>query len=768
LQAGIVNWFLGIGANACLVLGSYWLARAAFGQPRGLPALLGTAVLFWTGCTLGLEVLGIFGHIMPAFLLAAGAVVLAAGGLARVLRGLRTAQATSQEAPSRLDFCALLCLSLVLAAGLFLGLRSLLLAVKVVSDGPIYHLYFAVRWWKAERLMLIAAPFGENAATYFPANGDLWFTWLMATWGGDRLARVGQAPFLALAGLAAYACARLLGRGPSASAIATCWFLSSTAFLIFSFEPNVDTIFVAGYMLAVFFFLRGVRQEGETPAIALGGLSAGLALGVKPVGLVFVPPLVAFALLQALRSTSPTRVKIARTIAIGALPLVTAGYWFARNLLVTGNPVYPLEVKLFSHTIWPGWYGPAAMRRSVYYIPITDWRALGDTLLAVLDPRLAPIWLAALCLGLTWPPRRVRNKEQDRAIALLSALAVLNILLYWLCIPYRTQQRFMLQALGVAVAPLAKLLDRSVWLRLLATALLALHLLTPQIWPFAAREDAIWWDLSRSIPNAVDAPLPFFSRLGAAFAVSPPGRSSTGLFTMVAIVAAALALTWAWSALGRRPGRLLGQGIVALTAAGTFILAGWFDFHLSGLDQKRFQFYPPFPDFYLGWVNFEARSSPRGTRVAYAGTNLPYYLLGNHLRNEVRYVNVDEHRDWLMHDYHREALRRGRGTWPNPRPGWDRARPNYDAWAENLAREGIQLLVVTRVNPAEGVHNVADEDGFPIERVWADSHPDRFEPLYGRAEHDPWFRLYGFRSNRTEHGAGGHIYRKRLERRSGT
>ena len=58
--------------------------------------------------------------------------------------------------------------------------------------------------WQAGRLFLVAAPFGENAATYFPANGDLLFTWLLASWGGDRLARVGQAPFLVLAAVAAY------------------------------------------------------------------------------------------------------------------------------------------------------------------------------------------------------------------------------------------------------------------------------------------------------------------------------------------------------------------------------------------------------------------------------------------------------------------------------------------------------------------------------------------------------------------------------------
>jgi hypothetical protein len=112
------------------------------------------------------------------------------------------------------------------------------------------------------------------------------------------------------------------------------------------------------------------------------------------------------------------------------------------------------------------------------------------------------------------------------------------------------------------------------------------------------------------------------------------------------------------------------------------------------------------------------------------------------LRNEVRYINVNGHRDWLMHDYHREAMTGGLGHWPNSRPGWDRFRTDYSAWIENLDAEGIQLLVVTRVNPAEGAHNVADSEGFPIERRWADAHPERFVRLYGQDERDPWFRLY--------------------------
>jgi hypothetical protein len=161
-----------------------------------------------------------------------------------------------------------------------------------------------------------------------------------------------------------------------------------------------------------------------------------------------------------------------------------------------------------------------------------------------------------------------------------------------------------------------------------------------------------------------------------------------------------------------------------------------------GSISPRSLFFPHFPDFQAGWMQLDARSGPGGSRVAYAGTNLPYYLMGVDLRNDVRYENIDGRRDWLMHDYHRRAREQGRGLWPTPRPGWDRMEGDYGAWLANLEADRIQLLVVTRVNLGEGLHNAADAENFPIERQWADAHPEVFEPLYGVAERDPWFRLY--------------------------
>jgi hypothetical protein len=735
--------WLGLLADGLLISGAWWLAAHGLRQTGTVDRILATAVLALTACLAGLEVLGTAG------LLAIGPLIVWAGAfwsIGLALRWLRPASplAATRETPTPEHWRAdvLFSLGMVLWTAAAMGMESLLLPVKVVSDGPIYHLYFAARWWKAARLLLVAAPFGENAATYFPANGDLWFTWLMVTWNGDRLARIGQVPFLFLAAVAVYGIARRLGASRNSTLVAICWFVTSTPLLVFTFEANVDTIFVAAYLISVFFVLRALADDGGLPAFGLAGMAAGIALGTKPVGVVFVPPLILLVLTAtAIRTGSVKRVT-AVTAAVLAAMFLTSAFWFGRNLLLTGNPLYPLHVAIWGRTILPGWYGRDAMRFSPYYLPISEWRALVDTLLAAMDPRLAPIWLAAM-LG-AWAIGARRDPERDGWTWAVTALALLNVVLYWICIPYRTQQRFMLQALGLLAIPLARSFDRWPWLRLVASALLTLHLLTPQAWPVALRDEDIPWDFSVLIPSAFPGPL------RALRSVEQSGRwrlefaSGPDLFIMLGAACCSMAAVWSfarWRASLR--GRWLYRGLLAGGAVG---LLGLTALGTGALEaDPRLLIYPAFLDYYRGWQNLEGRSGPSGSRVAYAGTNIPYYLMGGGLRNEVRYVNIDGHADWLLHDYHRAASARGEPTWPNARPGWDRGSPDYQAWLANLRAQRIQLLVVTKVNPGEGPHNVADAEGFPIERVWADRHPDLFEPLYGLRERDPLFRLYRLR-----------------------
>src|SRR4029077_3049838 len=70
---------LGMGMNGVLLLGSYWIARDGFRQPRGLNRALASAVVFWTACTLGSELLGIVGALAQGPLLGWAVVVAGIG-----------------------------------------------------------------------------------------------------------------------------------------------------------------------------------------------------------------------------------------------------------------------------------------------------------------------------------------------------------------------------------------------------------------------------------------------------------------------------------------------------------------------------------------------------------------------------------------------------------------------------------------------------------------------------------------------------------------
>jgi hypothetical protein len=723
--------------NGALGVAGYWAARYGFGMPAGLPRGLAAFTVAWAWATLGMEVLGLAGFLNYGALLAwtAAGLIIAWAFRSHDVRPSTAGRSLQADQGEAWEPEAIVAVGLVVWAAAIWGLGSLLGPVKVVSDAPIYHLYFAVQWWKAGRLCIVPAPFGETVVSYFPAVGDLWFTWLVAAWGGERLAKVGQLPFLVVAAFAAYASARRLGARVSAAIIAATWFAGVFPFLLFSTEANVDTIFVAAYLLAAYFFLRLALNDEGTSDLVLGALALGGVLGTKPSGFVFGGLLLGVAALVVWLRRASLRETLENLALLVVLPLVMVGYWYGRNAWLTGNPLYPLQVRVLGKVWLAGWYGPEVMTQSQYYIARDNWRALGDILLAVFDPRQLPFW--AVASGGAWSLGR-RKTNLDGFVWAFSALALANVATYWIAVPYRSQQRFMLQACGLLVVPLSRLLDRARLLRVVAVALLAMHLVTAQSWPFGPAERDPPWDLTRLVPNVVDplVAIPYLVKVRRGELVDPD--DITGSLAILALGVLALAGAWLWSRPGRRGQVRAVAGTIVLGAA-AIALAYPFQ------SDPRGSFYPGFADYYRGWMQLDAVAGASGARIAYAGTNLPYYLFGVGLRNEVRYVNVDEHRAWLMHDYHRRARARGESGWPNPWPGWDRQFPSYDAWLANLRAERIDLLVVASRGRRPRELPDADAERFPIERRWAEAHPESFEPLYGVAERDSKFRIYRVR-----------------------
>src|SRR5690606_11383413 len=99
----------------------------------------------------------------------------------------------------------------------------------------------------------------------------------------------------------------------------------------------VDIAYAAALLLALYFVVAPLSKA----RIACAGLAIGLLLGIKPTS----PPAVALLSLVLL-----VRSLRARLFAPSLLALLVAAVWggetYVRNLVVYGNPIWPISLKV--------------------------------------------------------------------------------------------------------------------------------------------------------------------------------------------------------------------------------------------------------------------------------------------------------------------------------------------------------------------------------------------------------------------------------------
>lgn len=705
-----------VAANAAFWTGIALLVRRSPGHGI-VGRVLAIAVVGFCAVVLSLEVLGAMGLIRPAAVTA----ICYLTGVLGVLRWWTDAAPDDTHpghpclvvpARRRESVLSLVALGLAAWAALLYLLLGVVFPVEPVSDAPIYHLPFAARWTRSGWLELVATPFGEEGATYFPANGDLWLTWLMST-GATALAPAGQWPFLVLGATALYGLARRAGAPwPPAVLPAALW-VGMPLTLTQSSVANIDLIWAAFYLVAVYFVLQWL--DGPDAAIRaplyLCALASGIVAGTKTIGAVLVAVLF-LPVVVALARSRPSPHRLA--LLILAL-LVPSAYWYGRNVWLTGNPLYPLQLSLFGHVWADGWYGRAAMEATAYHLPVTAWRAFGARLWLVAGGIGLTLALTGVVAGGVLALRSYVEPVSRRALAMCSSLAIAHAAVYWFVSPYNTQERFLAAGLGLALVPLAIVAAMEPLAHVALCLLLA--------WQLAVTRHGGAFTLLRLEDNPL--------AIGAVWAP---------LFVPAAITVAAVALTWAPRARGMTAGIAIVLGCYASARPASTWLA----------EHPPLQFYPRSgfaARLFPGWEILERAASPAGSRIAYAGTNLPYYLLGTGLRNEVHYVNIDGRPEWLPHDYHRDR-RRHAGLPParDPWPQWYRANADFAAWDADLRRRGVEFLFIARENRHGRLEDRPGElPPFPIEKAWADAHPERFTdlgPFRLPSDAIPWVRVY--------------------------
>jgi len=418
---------------------------------------------------------GVFGMTMTPWL--AWIVLLAAVGaavaLARQFRRVplipdEPIDAASPHRPGRLMTGFLI---LIFAAAALTYLQMWVVAVlRPVYDwdGLGYHIPAIHRWVQAGRVCWvdIEHPYCNGFPMAVEASAFL----VRAALSTDRLIDAGTLWYLPHGFLGLAAMARALGARGVWPPLAGALFLMVPLVVGQSASCYVDAAFactVIGTVAAasLLFARRGISSWRLW---LLWGLNLGLMLGSKGTGILFAGLCGAVVLMGVLWTCAGWRRRaIVGLLAAVGIAVAVGGYWHIRNLVMTGSPVYPIQVQLGGWVIFKGYWGleitgmgtppvlrsvPEPVRSLLSWLQIRGRSRGADFPIG----GWGYVWIAGGVPALVWAWVRLRRRRASAAFRMLLVMSVLVGLMY-LAQPTRWTARFTLwlHALGLPCLALA-------------------------------------------------------------------------------------------------------------------------------------------------------------------------------------------------------------------------------------------------------------------------------------------------------------------------
>jgi hypothetical protein len=544
--------------------------------------------------------------------------------------------------------------ALLLAAGgavALVGLKFLYhyrwVPVGLGPDDESYHLAAVAVWHRFGDLRMIKFAVGDTSTTFYPVGGEVWSWVLLAPFrDSDFLARFAQLPFALFSILATAAIGRRLGLSLRSALLGALLYAAiRRVFPVLALQAGNDHS-ASFFTLAA---IDGALALAARPAAGVAiyaGAALGLLLGTKYTGLLFAPTVIGLlaliALGKRLRSSPEGRLPV-RTLAglaavFAVVAAVTGGYTYLRNWVTAGNPAFPVPVRLFGHSIFPGWEAvTVAARSNDPEFRIDLWKFLLDRrdLLGAFFPfTLLP---AALLAPLVALGRRRRQWWRDALVLTLPAVFFLEFL--FLMHDHRDMRYFM-PAVALAAMAFAWLVEQAGARASLVRSLLLL---------------ALTFHVARK--------LDFGGAAGAAVALALIGLGW-------------MAIRWAprlATALTRPAPR---RWLAITTAAAVVISALPLGAAVAHYQAVKLTYRPPARAL-------DRMAGPGGAAVAYVGLNKPYTFFGSRLQNTVYVVpRIGE----LESQYYRWG-----GTLEFPFDSDDFVR-----WRRRLNRLGVGFVVVHR------------------------------------------------------------------------
>jgi hypothetical protein len=332
-------------------------------------------------------------------------------------------------------------------------------------DALMYHFLVATRWFQEKSLRL---PPSLDWQYCLPGNAHIGMMIMMSS-GFQSLITIMNVIASCISGCATYGIAFKLSRHRPAALLSTIVFLSIPIVQFQTFTGYVDLYGAAFILAGITIFLYRLEPPQSIAevrwyaiSVFLSGCAWGIAVGTKQTYFVY-----AFACFTGAIITILFEHKKRYQITLLLLALISAGvfipcyYWFLRAFEATGNPFYPLSIKISQwmdlssfrpEGMTPKGYADSKFVRSMLEWFVYPWVEYhpGGTLYSP-NSGFGAAFASTVTVGLMFSAlSTIKNwHKKENLLHLVLFLTLLVMLLLW-CFVLARMPRFAIPALALA------------------------------------------------------------------------------------------------------------------------------------------------------------------------------------------------------------------------------------------------------------------------------------------------------------------------------
>jgi len=299
----------------------------------------------------------------------------------------------------------------------FLNIYHRLLLPPLTTDGLLYHLPFAVEFFKTHNIGFVSLYFTDISMTYYPQGGTMFYLFTLYS-GVEYLYKFTQFPFLLMGGTALYLLSKDNGFPNVLSACLFCIFALMKPIIKESFLIYVDLIMASSFLVALYCFSSTKKKY-----IPLGFLAATLLISTKNFVLIYLLPLIPFFFFKK-------EGRLSRKLILSSLLffICIGCFTYIRNMVVSGNPMFPAEISIGGVRIFHGMF---SYKKGPFINAINTIVNLWIKPISDVDPVKYLSFILFLSLLLSIPMAFIK----DRKIFYILLIIPASIILYLLLIP---------------------------------------------------------------------------------------------------------------------------------------------------------------------------------------------------------------------------------------------------------------------------------------------------------------------------------------------